>query len=86
MFGPLRKIFAEAQERGETRPVNVDLMAGFYIALLDGITFSLTQQYHLARADLTREAVTLMLQGVAAGTAPLPPAENAGLSHYSRVG
>ncbi len=52
----------------EFRPLNPDLMAGFYIALLDGITFSLTQQDHLPRAALTREAVRLMLHGISAGT------------------
>lgn len=67
MFGPLHTIFAHAQARGETRPLNPDLMAGFYIALLDGITFSLTQQDHLPRGALTREAVRLMLYGVLAG-------------------
>jgi AcrR family transcriptional regulator len=67
MFGPLHTLFAGAMARGEARPINVDLMAGFYIALLDGITFSLTQQNHLPRAALTQEAVKLLLYGIGAG-------------------
>lgn len=70
MFGPLHTIFADAQARGEARPHHPDLMAGFYIALLDGITFSLTQQNHLPREVLTREAVALMLHGLSAHPEP----------------
>ncbi len=70
MFGPLRTLFAEAAARGEARPHNPDLMAGFYVALLDGITFSLTQQQHVPRALLTDAAVSLMLYGIAARTEP----------------
>lgn len=64
MFGPLRAAFADAHARGEVAVQNPDLMAGFFIALMDGITFSLTQQNHLPRAALVAEAVDLMLYGV----------------------
>jgi AcrR family transcriptional regulator len=65
LFGPLRTLFAAAQARGETRPVNPDLMAGFFLALMDGIAFSLTQQQDLPRAALVAEAIALMLDGIA---------------------
>lgn len=74
MFGPLHGVFAAAQARGVVRPLHPDLLTGFFIALLDGITFSLTQQSHLPRAVLAREAVRLMLHGVMAEGALLPGA------------
>ena len=67
MFRPLRGAFVAAQARGEIRPVNADLMAGFFISLMDGITFSLTQQEHLPRPQLVEEAVRLMLDGLRPG-------------------
>lgn len=72
VFGPLHEVFAAAQARGLVRPLHPDLLAGFFIALLDGITFSLTQQSHLPRATLTREAVRLMLYGIVSGDEPVP--------------
>lgn len=65
MFGPLRAVFASAAVRGESRPVNPELMAGFFLALMDGITFSLTQQRHFERAALVGEALSLMVDGLA---------------------
>jgi TetR/AcrR family transcriptional regulator, cholesterol catabolism regulator len=64
MFGPLRAALADAHARGEVEALNPDLMAGFFIALMDGITFSLTQQNHLPREALVTAAVDLMLNGV----------------------
>lgn len=64
MFGPLRRAFAVAHARGEADVPNPDLMAGFFIALMDGITFSLTQQGHLPRQVLVESAIDLMLYGI----------------------
>ncbi len=43
LFFPLRDAFVEAQRRGEVRDINPEMLAGFYLALMDGITFSQTQ-------------------------------------------
>lgn len=64
MFGPLRDLFLAAQARGEARVDNPDLLAGFFISLMDGITFSLTQQSHLPRQVLVETAVDLLLHGI----------------------
>jgi AcrR family transcriptional regulator len=64
MNAPLAEAFAAAHARGEIRPVDPILMAGYFISLMDGITFSLTQQNRVPRAILAEEAVTLMLDGL----------------------
>lgn len=66
MFGPLQAILVDAQDRGEARSFDPRVIAGFFIALLDGITFSLTQQQNVPRSVLAREAVQLMLVGITA--------------------
>lgn len=64
MFGPLREAFRAAQTRGEAHVDNPDLLAGFFISLMDGITFSLTQQNSLPRRVLVEAAVDLVLYGI----------------------
>lgn len=75
MFTPLRRVFAGAEARGETRPLHGDMMSGFFISLMDGITVSMNQQREFRRRDLAQEAVRLIMYGVAR---PLP-GEQAGL-------
>ena len=64
MEAPLSAAFMAAQERGEIRAVYPTLLAGFFISLMDGITFSLTQQDHVPRPILADEAIRLMLDGL----------------------
>ncbi len=64
MYTPLSAAFVAAQERGEIRAVYPSLLAGYFISLMDGITFSLTQQNHVPRPVLVEEAIRLMLDGL----------------------
>jgi hypothetical protein len=52
-------------------------MAGFFLALMDGITFSLTQQQQLPRAALVAEAIALVIDGLAPRDGPAAAAAGA---------
>lgn len=65
LFTPLRRIFDDAQARGETRPIHSDMVSGFFISLMDGISVSVGQQQRFKRRELAQEAVRLIMQGVA---------------------
>lgn len=64
LFMPLRTAFTAAQERGEARPLDPDLLAGFFVSLLDGITFSLSQQQRLSRPVMSQAMLSLFLDGL----------------------
>ncbi|NJN82017.1 MAG: TetR/AcrR family transcriptional regulator [Caldilineaceae bacterium] len=64
MFDPLTRAFRAAEQRGETRSVDVNILAGSFLALLDGITFSQTQQSRVSRHVMSREIVDLLLDGL----------------------
>lgn len=65
MFTPLRHVFTRAEARGETRPLHGDMMSGFFISLMDGITVSMSQQREFKRRALSQAAVDLVMHGVA---------------------
>jgi len=64
LFFPLRDAFIAAQRRGEARPLNPEMLAGFFLALLDGVTFSQTQPVSLSREQMADAAIDLMLEGI----------------------
>jgi AcrR family transcriptional regulator len=64
MYTPLSAAFVAAQDRGEIRAVFPALLAGYFISLMDGITFSLTQQTQVPRSLMAEEAIALMLDGL----------------------
>ncbi len=38
-FGPIRQLFVDAQSRGEIRVTDVDTLAGFMLAIIDGMSY-----------------------------------------------
>ncbi len=67
LFFPLRDAFVEAQRRGEVRDINPEMLAGFYLALMDGITFSQTQPVSVGRAEMAEAAIDMVLHGIMTG-------------------
>ncbi len=65
LFFPLRDVFVAAQQRGEVREINPEMLAGFFLALLDGITFSQTQPVTVHRGEMAEAAIDMVLYGVA---------------------
>jgi TetR/AcrR family transcriptional regulator, cholesterol catabolism regulator len=64
LFHPLRTIFVEAQKKEEILEYSPDLLAGFFLAMLDGITFSETQQSYMDRKAMGRAMIQILLNGL----------------------
>lgn len=64
MFTPLHQLFLNAQARGEIRPIVPDLLAGSFLALLDGLNHALRQEGAPPRAVIMSEIITLLLDGI----------------------
>lgn len=65
MFTPLRTIFTNAQKAGEARSVHPDLLAGFFLTLMDSLNHAEGRPGAPTRQAMIAEVVTLMLDGVA---------------------
>jgi AcrR family transcriptional regulator len=64
MFEPLRQAFQAAHDRGESRHVHLDLLAGSFLALMDGVTVSASQQRNMPREIMSAEVIDLLLNGL----------------------
>jgi AcrR family transcriptional regulator len=64
MFTPLRTIFAAAQMAGEIRQVHPDLLAGFFLTLMDSLHHADGRPGAPSRQTMVHEIVTLMLDGL----------------------
>lgn len=64
MFTPLRNMFATAQARGEIRTVQPELLAGFFLTLIDGLNHAVGRPGAQTRVAMTAEIVTLLLDGL----------------------
>ncbi len=68
---PLTRAFAAAQARGELRPMSPHLLAGAFLALLDGVTIAQAIPNTGARAQTASAMIALLLDGA---RLPAPPA------------
>jgi AcrR family transcriptional regulator len=65
LFAPVTRIFTEAAARGEIRPLNPQNLAGNFLAMMDGISYSSTSGHTPEDvADLVDQALDLFLNGV----------------------
>jgi len=64
MFTPLRTLFADAQQAGEIRMVQPDLLAGFFLTLMDSLNHADGRVGAPPRQVMVDEVVTLMLDGL----------------------
>lgn len=72
LIEPLVRAFALAQARGELQPRSPHLLAGAFLALLDGITIAQTIPNTGERAAIVSAMIDLLLNGARA-TAPAAP-------------
>lgn len=64
-FEPIAAIFAEAMARGEIRLMQPDLLAGSFLALMDGVSYSAQHQPGTPpRHIMSNAIVSLMLDGL----------------------
>jgi TetR/AcrR family transcriptional regulator, cholesterol catabolism regulator len=64
LFAPLRQMFAVAQARNEIRPVQPDLLAGCFLALIDSAGVIRRQPTIPAREQMVDEMIALLLEGL----------------------
>jgi len=62
---PIANIFAEAQERGEIRSLDPPQLAGYFLSLMDGISYSSTSGLVDTEMDiLVGDALDVLLNGL----------------------
>jgi AcrR family transcriptional regulator len=65
LFVPIANIFAEAQERGEIRSLDPPQLAGYFLSLMDGISYSSTSGLVDTEMDiLVGDALDVLLNGL----------------------
>ena len=65
LFAPIAALFAEAQERGEIRAMNPAQLAGYFLSLMDGNSYSSTSGLVDTAMDvLVGDAVDVLLNGL----------------------
>lgn len=65
LFEPIAAVFAEAIARGEIRPLTPDLLAGSFLALMDGVSYSSEHQPGTpSRQVMAGAIISLMLDGL----------------------
>ena len=64
MFTPLRALFLQAQQAHEIRQVQPDLLAGFFLTLMDSLNHAEGRPGAPTRQAMVEEIVLLMLDGL----------------------
>ncbi len=64
MFTPLRQMFMAAQARNEIRNLHPDLLAGSFLALMDGLHYGQNQPGARPKSVIIAELITLLLDGL----------------------
>lgn len=64
MFTPLRMLFLQAQQVGEIRQVQPDLLAGFFLTLMDSLNHADGRPGAPPRPAMVEDIVTMMLDGL----------------------
>jgi AcrR family transcriptional regulator len=65
LFHPLTQTFAAAIQRGEIRPMQPDLLAGAFLALMDGIAYSSNHQPGTPpRGVMAEGIISILLDGL----------------------
>ena len=65
LFAPIATLFGEAQRRGEIRTRDPAQLAGYFLSLMDGISYSSTSGFADTAMDvLIRDALDILLNGL----------------------
>ena len=64
MFTPLRQMFIAAQARNEIRVLHPDLLAGSFLALMDGLHYGQNRPGARSKSVIIDEIITLLLDGL----------------------
>lgn len=64
IFEPIRQAFIAAQEEGQIRDVKPNILAGFFLSVMDGISYASTLPETSPRDVMASELVSVLLDGL----------------------
>ena len=64
IFEPIRQAFIAAQEQGQIRDVKPNILAGFFLSVMDGISYASTLPETSPRDVMASELVSVLLDGL----------------------
>lgn len=64
IFEPIRQVFAQAQERGEIRDARSQLLAGFFLSVMETIPYVTTDPGDAPGEAIVDEMISILLDGL----------------------
>jgi len=64
IFEPLRQTFAQAQERGEIRNTHPEILAGFFLSVMESIPYVTTKPNTAPKELIVNEMMSILLDGL----------------------
>jgi hypothetical protein len=64
IFAPIRQTFAQAQERGEIRDARPELLAGFFLSVIESIPLVTTSPNAAPKEVVVKEMISVLLDGL----------------------
>ncbi|BAY99218.1 TetR family transcriptional regulator protein [Tolypothrix tenuis PCC 7101] len=64
IFDPICQIFAQAQQRGEIRNVRPQLLAGFFLSVIESLPFATTFANAAPKEFIVNEMIAVLLDGL----------------------
>ncbi|HEY9637325.1 MAG TPA: TetR/AcrR family transcriptional regulator [Coleofasciculaceae cyanobacterium] len=64
VFDPIRQAFIAAQEQGQIRYVKPNILAGFFLSIMDGINYASTLPATSSKDVMASEMVSVLLDGL----------------------
>ena len=64
IFEPIQQVFVVAQAQGQIRYVKPNLLAGFYLSIIEGINYASVLPEASSREVMAAEAVSVLLDGL----------------------
>lgn len=64
IFDPICQIFTQAQQRGEIRNVRPQLLAGFFLSVIESLPFVTTLANAAPKEFIVNEMISVLLDGL----------------------
>lgn len=67
-FSPITRLFEKAMEKGEIRPFDPNQLAGHFLSMMDGISYTTTAGHSpIPMSKLAEEMIDILLNGIRSG-------------------
>lgn len=78
IFEPIQQIFAQAQQRGEIRNTRLELLAGFFLTIMETIPYVTNDPGDAPKEVIVDEMISMMLDGLKLQRTPDANSDNYG--------